>query len=101
MSKDSFGDKLRDKEKAEEDRYFREQDKAKLEKLKKSEPDVQLGLCPKCGKGLHTRTVDEVEIDACDACGGIWLDKGELEQVVERGSEGWATKWVRNLLAGK
>jgi len=101
MSKDSFGDKLRDKEKAEEDRYFREQDKEKLAKLKSGEQQAQLGLCPKCGTALEARSVDGLEIDACDACGGLWLDKGELEQVVERENEGWATRWVRSLLAGK
>jgi Zn-finger nucleic acid-binding protein len=27
---------------------------------------------------------DEVEIDECSGCGGIWLDKGELEKLVAR-----------------
>ncbi len=102
MTKDRFGDKLRDKEKAEEDRYFAEQDRKRLEKIRESElPPAQLGLCPKCGESLSTRSVDEVDIDECATCGGIWLDKGELEQIVSRESEGWASRWVRSVLAGK
>jgi Zn-finger nucleic acid-binding protein len=27
---------------------------------------------------------EDVEIDECSACGGIWLDKGELEKIVAR-----------------
>ena len=40
--------------------------------------------CPKCEGELRTRTTDDVEIDECSACGGIWLDKGELEKIVAR-----------------
>jgi hypothetical protein len=55
-NKDRFGDKLRDKEKAEEDRYFAEQDKARLEKLKMQQADaIPLGRCPRCGTQLVQR----------------------------------------------
>ena len=37
MSNDKLGDKLRDKEKAEEDRYFQQQDKKKIADLSKEE----------------------------------------------------------------
>jgi len=101
-NKDRFGDKLRDREKAEEDRYFAQQDREKLEKLREdAEIPVVLGRCPRCGTSLSQREVDEVPIDSCDACGGIWLDKGEFEQIIERESEGWASRWFRNVLAGK
>ena len=74
----------------------------RLEKIREGEvPPAQLGLCPKCGQSLSARNVDDVDIDECAACGGIWLDKGELEQIVSRESEGWASRWVRSVLAGK
>ncbi len=100
MSSDKLGDKLRDKEKAEENRYFAEQDRKRLEKLREEEEHSQivLGRCPKCGEALITRTVDDVEVDECKACGGMWLDKGELEQIVAREGEGWASKWIRTVL---
>jgi hypothetical protein len=101
-NKDRLGDKLRDREKAEEDRYFAQQDRERLEKLReKKQRPAELGLCPRCGTALDERQVDEVPVDVCDDCGGVWLDKGELEQIVERESEGWASRWFRDVLAGK
>ena len=99
-AKDRLGDKLRKKEKAEEDRYFAEQDRAKLDKMRASNvPSPTLGDCPKCGVALVTKDLHGVEIDECGRCGGVWLDKGELEAVVTREDEGWASRWIRALLS--
>jgi Zn-finger nucleic acid-binding protein len=35
--------------------------------------------CPICEKPMIAMELDEVEIDHCLACGGIWLDSGELD----------------------
>jgi uncharacterized protein len=35
--------------------------------------------CPVCEKPMIAMELDEVEIDHCLDCGGIWLDSGELE----------------------
>jgi uncharacterized protein len=35
--------------------------------------------CPKCKTDMVVLELDQVEIDHCVTCGGIWLDKGELE----------------------
>ena len=45
--------------------------------------------CPKCGNPMRERerdigegtTREIVVIDVCPNCGGIWLDKGELEKL--------------------
>jgi Zn-finger nucleic acid-binding protein len=41
--------------------------------------------CPKCGDQIMMRhfasTRREVEVDECPACGGIWLDAGELGHI--------------------
>ena len=44
--------------------------------------------CPKCGADLIEVTYKGVEIDKCSSCLGLWLDCGELEQVME-GEEGF------------
>ncbi len=44
--------------------------------------------CPKCGADLIEMTYKGVEIDKCSSCAGLWLDCGELEQVME-GEEGF------------
>jgi len=35
--------------------------------------------CPVCKNAMITLELEEVEIDHCTNCGGIWLDAGELE----------------------
>lgn len=40
-------------------------------------------MCPRCHEPLIVVELEGVELDRCDACGGIWLDAGELEQIVE------------------
>lgn len=39
--------------------------------------------CPKCqAPSLRTHTVEGVQIDRCERCGGIWFDASELEALV-------------------
>ena len=101
--KDRFGNKLRDKEHAEEDRYFAEQDRQRLERLRSQAKDAataQLGLCPRCGIPLGQRDLQSGPIDECARCYGVWLDKGQLEAAMEREDEGWAQRWLRTVLSG-
>lgn len=37
--------------------------------------------CPKCKEILDPFVASGVQVDICTACGGIWLDKGELEKL--------------------
>ena len=39
--------------------------------------------CPVCKEPTIVLELDEVEIDYCTSCGGIWLDAGELELLIE------------------
>lgn len=38
--------------------------------------------CIKCEGTMALVRVDEVEVDQCDSCGGIWFDSGELAKIV-------------------
>jgi Zn-finger nucleic acid-binding protein len=40
--------------------------------------------CIKCEGALHLVRIDEVEVDQCDLCHGIWFDSGELAKIVGR-----------------
>jgi uncharacterized protein len=40
--------------------------------------------CPVDGTDLLMTTREGVEIDYCPKCRGIWLDRGELEKLIER-----------------
>ncbi len=38
--------------------------------------------CPKCGGEMVPETIDEVVVDKCVSCGGIYFDRGELEELL-------------------
>jgi Zn-finger nucleic acid-binding protein len=40
--------------------------------------------CPKDGATLQMMERQGVEIDYCPECRGVWLDRGELDKIIER-----------------
>ena len=40
--------------------------------------------CPACGGQLVELERSGVRVDACRNCRGVWLDRGELEKILER-----------------
>ena len=42
---------------------------------------AHLMKCPKCGGDLAETTLEDVKIDRCRDCDGVWIDAGELELV--------------------
>jgi len=40
--------------------------------------------CPKCDADLVISDRQGIEIDFCPKCRGVWLDRGELDKIVER-----------------
>jgi Zn-finger nucleic acid-binding protein len=56
--------------------------KAELERVQK-ETLLPLLMCPNCQSGMQSLTRSDVEFDMCPTCRGVWLDRGELEKIVE------------------
>ncbi len=44
--------------------------------------------CPRCGVTLQMTERQNIEIDYCPQCRGVWLDRGELDKIIERSSQG-------------
>ena len=42
--------------------------------------------CPSDGSVLVMSERSGIEIDYCPTCRGVWLDRGELDKIIERGS---------------
>jgi Zn-finger nucleic acid-binding protein len=42
--------------------------------------------CPNCNINLVMADRSGVEIDYCPDCRGVWLDRGELDKIIERSS---------------
>ena len=40
--------------------------------------------CPVCNVQLNIAERQGVEIDYCPRCRGVWLDRGELDKIIER-----------------
>ena len=74
-----------------EEEYFHRKNKEALEKLRAqmtvSEEAKAAGTssmkCPRCDGSLHESKFEEVLIDTCDKCGGVWLDTNEL-RIIEK-----------------
>ena len=90
-----------------EEEYFRRRDKESLERLREAirEDARTRGMgpvtmnCPRCVGKLHEDTYDEVSINRCDNCGGIWLDAGELEQIINQESS--TNRWLHAFWPGR
>ena len=46
------------------------------------------GPCPSCGGQLVQLERSGVHIDACRNCRGVWLDRGELDQILDARAQG-------------
>ena len=40
--------------------------------------------CPRCQVDLAISDRQGIEIDYCPQCRGVWLDRGELDKIIER-----------------
>src|SRR5687768_6590534 len=101
--KDRFGDTMRLVERAKEDIYFAERDRQLLEKLRTQLRKIETAEiprhCPKCPGRLESYTFEAVALDRCRECGGIWLDRGELEAIVSKIRRGPLGAWLETLMA--
>lgn len=85
---------LEDRGKALENEYFRRKEQELIEKMKSKLQTENLKSsnlnCPKCDGKLKEANYENVKIDVCEGCSGVWLDAGELAQIVDRDNhDGW------------
>jgi Zn-finger nucleic acid-binding protein len=52
--------------------------------------------CPVCKVPLAMSDRQGVEIDYCPQCRGVWLDRGELDKIIERSLTAEAPAQVRS-----
>jgi Zn-finger nucleic acid-binding protein len=44
---------------------------------------MPLLICPNCNVGMSQIQRSGIELDICPQCRGVWLDRGELEKLLE------------------
>lgn len=91
---------LEERGKALENEYFRRKERELVEKMKEkleSEEAKALELqCPKCEGRLYETEYEGIAIDVCNKCSGVWLDAGELAQVIEKNEgSGWLSRFFK------
>ena len=57
--------------------------------------------CPLCKTELKIMERQGIEIDFCPQCRGVWLDRGELDKIIERSaSESYGERGQSELRSG-
>jgi uncharacterized protein len=92
-----------ERRRALEEEYFRRKDQEAIEKLRAKlrvaaeakAAGASSMKCPRCVGTLKESKFEEILIDTCDKCGGVWLDSGELEQLTAKEQEdpGWIGRY--------
>lgn len=86
---------LEDRGQALENEYFRRKEQELIAKMKAKLADESTRpleiKCPKCDGSLAETDFEDIKIDVCNNCSGVWLDAGELTHLVdkEREEKGW------------
>jgi len=72
------------KQEQEQMKAIREKAKSeKLSKEKEERKELHYMHCPKCGAEMETVNMENIEIDKCPECLGIYFDNEELQQLLE------------------
>jgi Zn-finger nucleic acid-binding protein len=104
--KDRFGEAMRLLERAQEDIYFAAKDRELIEKLKAQLKKIERPAtenqfqCPKCPRQLESYEFMQFTLDHCPGCGGLWLDKGELEGILKKVTRSSVAATVKSFLFG-
>lgn len=88
----------------DEDEYFSRLERGKLSKLSAQRSDrlseedadklreLHWMRCAKCGGVMETQVFRGQEIERCPGCGGVYLDKGELEALAGKDRSGFLSE---------
>jgi hypothetical protein len=97
-----------DRKKSLEEDYFRRKELEAIEKMRaQREAERQAReaagktlQCPKCEGTLEEITYEEIPVDRCNKCHGLWFDAGEIEVLTdkeEHEGRGWLSRMWRNV----
>jgi Zn-finger nucleic acid-binding protein len=93
-----------ERKRALEEEYFRKKDQEAIEKLRaqRAAREAQTAplQCPRCDGTLAEVALEDVLIDRCTKCNGVWLDAGELERLTAHEQTGGWFARMRQALSG-
>ena len=85
---------------AKEESHFDRKNRELLERLAARKAEDKPRLSPVTGKPMEQVHFGEVIVDRCNDSGGIWLDAGELELLINQAADktnqetGWLNKFL-------
>lgn len=91
-----------------EDEYFAKRDaelitqtrERELARQAEAERRLHFMKCPKDGYDLIPQEHHGVQVDLCTHCGGMWLDRGELDQLIHLSEQpGMIRRVVKDVMA--
>lgn len=84
---------------AKEEQYFDGANKKLLAKLQ----ERGARLSPITGEAMEQIVLDGVTVDRCPKSGGLWLDAGELEQLLKNAASAptWTTGFLERIFRQK
>ena len=77
-----MNDSWDDRRRAQEEEYFQRRDREAIERLK-ARGTAKPRLSPISGEAMTQKNIMGIVVDVCPTSGGVWLDAGELEQLLK------------------
>ena len=105
MEKDPFVEKLKERERADEDIFFAKRDRELIEKVRDADHEARRRYlrelahmrCPECAARLVRGEHYGVTIEECAAGHGMWLTEAELHALAERERNSWIGRYFYRL----
>lgn len=83
---------MEDRAHALENEYFHRQEQELIEKLRaklaSEGGSASHRDCPKCDGKLVETNYENIKMDVCNKCHGVWLDAGEMAQILHKDEGG-------------
>jgi hypothetical protein len=76
----------------------RELDRERLDREGEAGDEPYWLVCPKCGDSLEEVEAEDVKLERCEGCGGLYLDRGEVEMLLILGRGPRGIQRIRNVL---
>jgi hypothetical protein len=100
------GEKPQFDERANEDSYFALKEhelvddmKTEFRRVEAARREARMATCPKCSGQFAKYTVKGFVVERCERCEGIWLNKGDLAEILRRQEAGPLGAFIQRCFA--
>ncbi len=91
-----MSDSWDERRKAQEEQFFEKENERAIKKLQAEKDSHKPRLSPASGKAMTHTSIAGVTVYRCPDSGGIWLESGQLEAIVNNTRESDDSNWLAN-----